>query len=86
MTKADLLEELAEVTEVAKGCAKREAKYFADRKALLLALKRARIALNLVPANDARFNPANHAAIKKVTDIIDEAIPASQGPTDNERD
>jgi hypothetical protein len=67
----EMLAEITELGEVAKGCAKREAQYFADRKELLLALKRSRIALNLVPANDKRFDPANYAAIKKVTDIID---------------
>jgi hypothetical protein len=71
---AELVEELAEATEVAKGCARRELQYFADRKELLLALKRSRIALNRVPTNDKRFSPANHAAIKVATDIIDEAL------------
>jgi hypothetical protein len=71
---AELVAELAEVSEVAKGCARREAQYFADRKNLLFALKRSRVALNLVPANDKRFDSTNHAAIKKATDIIDEAL------------
>lgn len=74
--------EIAEIGEVAKGCAKREAQYFADRKELLLGLKRSRIALNLVPANDKRFDPASHAAIKKVTDIIDALLSTIGDPTD----
>jgi hypothetical protein len=66
--------ELAQVTDVAKGCAKREQQYFERCKVLTLALKRARLALNRVPANDKRFDPANHAAIKMATDIIDAAL------------
>jgi hypothetical protein len=71
-----LREELAEVAAVAKGCAKREAQYYADCKDLLVALKRCRISLNLVA--DERFNPAGHRRIKDVTDIIDEALASAR--------
>ena len=74
-TSDDLREELSEVTEVAKGCAKREAKYFEDAKALTVALKRVKILLcHATSRNGGMSQQYERKKAREAVDVVDEAL------------